>query len=297
MGGMADVPVGIGGPGGVAHGVELEVYGASYSSPSPSILESGNELICRALISVPPKSAVLLCIASLSDVASFIRDHEELFTSRVKEVVLMGGVVSTELGENLTPDSAYNNNCDISSARYVYKQCQELGVSTATLSRWAAYGCPFSPSLLDKLAKTEHCVARNICSVSKLSIEQLWNKVILHPSDPRREKVPKRCDVSWFCRTFMGKGEISKEWTISVWTLVKKLNLYGPLAVILCVPAYRATHFDWKTKVVNGCSHIVVGVSERDTGIKNRVSLHTEYSSLFFYAFQESLNMYALSQE
>jgi len=288
--GMPDVPVGIGSCGGVANGVDLEIYGADYSRASPCIFESGLDLVCRALESVPPKSAILLCIASLSDAASLVREHEELFTSKVKEVVLMGGVVSTELGDQLIPDSAYNNNCDISSARYLYKKCQELGVPTATLSRWAAYGCPIPPKLLDEISKTEHMVASNVRSVSKLSIDQLWNKVILHPSDPRREKLPSRCDVSWFCRTFMSKGEISKEWSSSVWTLVKKLNMYDPLAVILCVPAYRTAHFDWKEKVVNGVSHIVVGTSERDTGIKNRLSLYNEYSSLFLYAFQESLH-------
>jgi hypothetical protein len=288
--GMPDVPVGIGSPGGVTDGSELEVYGADYTRSSPSIFESGMELMCRALESVPAKSAVLLCMASLTDAASLISEHEDLFISKVKEVVIMGGVVSTELGETLIPDSAYNNNCDISSARLLYKRCQELGVPTATLSRWAAYGCPIPPHLLDEISKTEHMVATNIRSVSKLSIDQLWNKVVLHPSDPRREKLPARCDVNWFCRTFMSKGEISKEWNSSVWTLVKKLNMYDPLAVLLCVPAYRATHFGGKSKVVNGVSHIVVGTSERDTGIKSRLSLYNEYSSLFLYAFQESLH-------
>jgi len=288
--GMPDVPVGIGSCGGVADGVDLDIYGADYSRSSPCIFESGIELIYRALESVPPKSAVLLCIASLTDAATFIREHEDLFFSKVKEVVLMGGVVSSELGESLTPDSAYNNNCDVSSARFVYKRCQELGVPTATLSRWAAYGCPIPPTLLDEIAKTEHMVAANIRSVSKLSIDQLWNKVILHPSDPRREKLPERCDVSWFCRTFMSKDEISKEWSSSVWTLVKKLNMYDPLAVLLCVPAYRTSHFEGKTKVVNGVSHLVIGTSERDRGIRNRISLYNEYSSLFLYAFQESLH-------
>lgn len=287
--GMPDVPVGIGSCGGVAEGVELDVYGADYSRSSPCIFESGGDLMCRALESVPPNSAVLLCIASLSDVAAFIRDHEDLFTSKVKEVVLMGGVVSTESGESLIPDSAYNNSCDISSARFVYRRCQELGVPTATLSRWAAYDCPIPPQLLDELAQTEHMVATNIRSVSKLSIDQLWNKVILCPSDPRREKIPPRCDVSWFCRTFMDK-EITKEWSTSVWLLVKKLNMYDPLAVLLCVPAYRTTHFNWQTKVVNGVSHIVVGTSERDTGINTRQSLYAEYASLFLYAFLTSLH-------
>lgn len=288
--GMPDVPVGIGSCGGVADGVELDMYGADYSRASPCIFDCGMDLVYRALQSVPPKSAVMLCIASLSDAAAFMKEHEDLFLAKVKEVVVMGGVVSTESGDTLVPDSAYNNNCDLSSARYVYKRCQELKIPTATLSRWAAYGCPIPPKLLDEIAKTEHMVATNIRSVSKLSIDQLWNKVILHPTDPRREKLPNRCDVSWFCRTFMSKGEISKDWNASVWTLVKKLNMYDPLAVLLCVPAYRSTHFDGKIKIVNGVSHIVVGTSERDTGIKNRVSLYTEYSLLFLYAFQESLH-------
>ena len=287
--GMPDVPVGIGGCGGVTDGVELEIYGADYSRASPCIFDSGMELACRALESVPSKSATILCIASMSDVATLLKEQEDLFLAKVKEVVIMGGVVSTE-GGSLTPDSAYNNNCDISAARFLYKRCQELGVPTATLSRWAAYGCPIPPKLLDEIAKTEHMVAANVRSVSKLSIDQLWNKVILHPSDPRREKLPERCDVSWFCRTFMSKGELSNNWTSSVWTLVKKLNMYDPLAVLLCVPAYRDVHFEGKSVVVNGVTHIVVGTSERDTGIRSRISLYNEYSSLFLYAFQESLH-------
>ena len=288
--GMADVPVGIGSSGGVEDGIELEVYGADYSRASPCIHESGMALLYRALESVPPNSAQLLCIASLTDVATLIREQEDLFTSKVKEVVVMGGVVSLESGETLTPDSAYNNNCDISSARFVYRKCQELGISTATLSRWAAYGCPMPPQLLDEIAKSEHMVATNIRGVSKLSVDQLWNKVILHPADPRREKLPSRCDISWFCRTFVGTGKLSKEWSTSVWTHVKKLNMYDPLAVLLCVPAFRDAHFRWKTKVVNGISHIVVGTSELDTGIANRLSLYNEYSSLFLSAFTESLH-------
>jgi hypothetical protein len=288
--GMADVPVGIGSAGGIAEGVELEVYEADYSRSSPYICEDGMELVYRALESVPPKSAQLLCLASLTDVATLIREREELFTSKVKEVVLMGGVVSLDCGDALVPDSAYNNNCDVSAARYVYKRCQELKVPTATLSRWAAYGCPIPPEFLDEISKTEHMVATNIRSVSKLSIDQLWNKVVLHPSDPRREKLPSRCDVNWFCRTFMSKKKISRDWSASVWSLVTKLNMYDPLAVLLCIPAYRTSHFSWKTKIVNDTPHIVVGTSELDTGISNRLSLYNECSSLFLSAFQHSLH-------
>jgi hypothetical protein len=133
-------------------------------------------------------------------------------------------------------------------------------------------------------------VSLNVRSVSKLGIDQLWNKVILHPTDPRREMLPSRCDMNWFRRVFMDKSEINQEWPSSVWSLVTKLNMYDPLAVLLCVPAYRTAHFNWQTKVVNDVPHIVVGTSELDTGIRNRLSLFSEYSSLFFSAFLDSLH-------
>lgn len=138
--GMADVPVGVGGSGGIDEGIEMEVYGAEYSLPSYCIFESGEKLVHRALETVPDKSAVILCIASLSDVCSFMKKNEDIFHSKVGQVVIMGGVVSSEAGDLLKPDTAYNNGCDISAARYVYRRCQELGTPTATLSRWAAYG-------------------------------------------------------------------------------------------------------------------------------------------------------------
>jgi len=288
--GMADVPVGVGGRGGLAEGVELEVYEADHTRSSSSIYESGMELVVRALESVPHKSAQILCLASLTDVASLMEEHEDLFISKVKEVVVMGGVMPMDSGDTLTPDTAYNNNCDLPSAKFVYQKCQELGVPTATLSRWAAYGCPIRPQLLDELAKTKHMVAANIRRKSKHSIDQLWNKVILPSDDPRREKLPSRCDVKWFYKTFCGTEEVPEEITKSIWTQVEKLNMYDPLAVLLCVPSLRALHFSCKAKTVKGVSHVVVGTSECDTGISNQMSLYKEYSHLFIEALQASLH-------
>jgi len=288
--GMADVPVGVGGRGGVADGVSLEVYEASHSMSSPSICECGMALACQALESVPPKSAQIVCLASLSDMAFLIEEHRELFISKVKEVVVMGGVMPLDSSETLIPDTAYNNNCDLAAARYVYRRCQELGVPTVTLSRWAAYGCPIRPKLMDELAKTKHMVAANIRRMSKHSLDQLWNKVILPPEDPRREKLPARCDVRWFYKTFCGTDQIPKELPPSIWTQVEKLNMYDPLAVLICVPSYRSLHFSCKSKIVKGVSHLVIGTSENDTGVNNQISLYKEYSHLFIEALQISLH-------
>ena len=235
--GMADVPVGVGGRGGVADGVELEVYEADHSSSSPSIYESGMELVYQALSSVPHKSAQILCLASLSDMALLMQEHQDLFLDKVKEVVVMGGVMPMDSGDTLIPDTAYNNNCDLPAAKFVYQQCQELGVPTVTLSRWAAYGCPIRPKLMDELSKTKHVVAANIRRKSKDSLDQLWNKVILPMDDPKREKLPSRCDVKWFYKTFCGTDVIPPQFPASIWTQVEKLvsaSLQLTFCTVLC---------------------------------------------------------------
>ncbi|KAK1747852.1 tetratricopeptide repeat protein [Skeletonema marinoi] len=227
-------------------------------------------------------------LTSLSDLAVLIKDHEELFISKVKEVVVMGGLLPIDSHDKLVPDTAYNNNCDMEAARFVYESCQELCVPTVTLSRWTAYGCPMRPELLDELARTEHMVATNIRKKSKESIDQLWKKVVLPPDDPGREKLPSRCDAKWFYKTFIGK-ELPAELPTSVWNDVEKLNMYDPLAVLMCVSSYRSTHFRCTEKVVNEVSHLVVGVCEQENGIRNRKALFDEYSALFLYAMQASL--------
>jgi hypothetical protein len=286
--GMADVPVGVGSSGGAAQ--DLEVYKAAHSRSSESIHDCGTTLACDILRRARSKSVQILCLASLSDLASLLKDHQELFTAKVKEVVVMGGVLPIDSGDKLIPDSAYNNNCDMEAACFVYDSCQALGVPTITLSRWAAYGCPVRPQLLDELAKTEHMVATNIREKSKESIDQLWKKVRLHPSDTRREKLPERCDAKWFAKTFIGKEDLLDEKPKSVWSSVENLNMYDPLAVMCCVPSYRNSHFICREKVVQGVSHLVAGISEKENGIRNRCSLYEEYSSLFMSAMQRSLH-------
>lgn len=284
--GMADVPVGIGSSGGAS--MPLEVYKSIHSRSSESIDECGITLACNVLRKAHSNSVQILCLASLSDLAVLLKEHEELFISKVKEVVVMGGLLPIDIGDRLLPDTAYNNNCDMKAARFVYQSCQELSVPTVTLSRWTAYGCPVRPELLDELAKTKHMVATNIQKKSKESIDQLWKKVVLPPDDPEREKLPSRCDAKWFYQTFIGK-EVPSEMPTSVWDEVEKLNMYDPLAVLICVSSYRSSHFRCKEKVVNGVSHLVVGVCEEENGIRNRSALFHEYSTLFLYAMQASL--------
>uniref|UniRef100_A0A7R9WKN7 Inosine/uridine-preferring nucleoside hydrolase domain-containing protein n=1 Tax=Pseudictyota dubia TaxID=2749911 RepID=A0A7R9WKN7_9STRA len=287
--GLAKVPVGVGGAGGLDTDIPLEVYGAQYARSCSCIFESGVALMVRALESAPENSVQLLCIASLQDAATLIREHEELFVTKVKEVLIMGGVKPLDSSEFLEPDTAYNNNCDMESAKFVYKRCQEMGVPTLTLTRYTAYGCPVSNVIFDDLVKTAHMVGINTRRVSMEAINRLWHKVNLAATDPRREKLPSRCDRQWFCRTFFGKENIDRDSSMSIWDLVTKLNMYDPLTMLCCVPEYRETYFYWESKCVNGVQHRVTGISEMNNGVIDSALLCKKLYSLFGLSLRNAL--------
>jgi inosine-uridine nucleoside N-ribohydrolase len=287
---LPGVPVGIGSAGGVVDGVELEVYAADYARPCSCVVQDGGELMVEALRSSPDRSVQVLIIAALTDVAALMKEHEELFIQKVKEVIVMGGIKPLdETSAYVEPDSAYNNNCDMDAAEYVYRRCQEVGVPTLTISRYAAYGCPVAVSVLEDLCKTEHMVAHNIKSVSVDSINCLWKKVNYAGADARREKLPPRCDRTWFCRTFFGSDDVDKQPDESIWPLLGNLNMYDPLALMACVSAYRETNFVWDTIYVNGTPHRIAGVSENQNGIVDARGMSDEMASLFGLAFRNAL--------
>jgi len=118
---------------------------------------------------------------------------------------------------------------------------------------------------------------------------KLWKKVNLAPSDPRREKLPDRCNREWFCRTFIEKDDVDED--KSIWNQITKVNLYDPLALLACVPAFREMHFEWKTKMVKNTPHIVTGISIQENGIKNAIALCDELFSLLRIALKNSLEM------
>uniref|UniRef100_A0A7S4SA71 Guanylate cyclase domain-containing protein n=2 Tax=Ditylum brightwellii TaxID=49249 RepID=A0A7S4SA71_9STRA len=287
--GFPNIPIGIGSCGGAKGKAGLDVYSAEYSRSCSCIYECGVELMARALSASPDKSVQVFCIGSLTDAATLMKDHEELFVKKVKEVSVMGGLNEIEEGKFVVPDTAYNNNCDAPSAAYVYQKCQELCIPTITLSRYAAYGCPIPTAVLDNLKKTEHMVVNNIVNVRTASINELWKKVNMPTSDTRREKLPPRCNRLWFCQTFLGRDDVETDGASPIMSHVEKLNMYDPLALLCCVPAYREAHFRMETVTVNGVPQSVVGLSQDQTGIVDPEVLCAELFSLFRLAFLRSL--------
>jgi hypothetical protein len=94
--GMQHVPVGIGTDGGSevhdATFLETATYLTPLSSQRITQLEPGRALLYKTFVEAEPRSLTLLCISSLKDAALFLRDNSALCASRLRHVVIMGGV-------------------------------------------------------------------------------------------------------------------------------------------------------------------------------------------------------------
>jgi len=132
-------------------------------------------------------------------------------------------------------------------------------------------------------------IANNIKNVCETNLMKLWNKVSLPPSDPKRESLPDFYDRGWFCRTFIGRDVMEEN--MSVWSQIEKLNLYSPLALFACVPAFRETHFKSHTKMVDNTLHHVIGTSMTETGVVDATHLYDEFFVLFLAAYKNSLKL------
>ena len=147
--GLHAVPVAFGTDGGDVAGKQRapEPTSFSYMPPDGSersfSLETGRTLLFRTLVGAAPKSVIVCIISSLKDVALFLRDNEALFAAKVKEVSIMGGVVSRDDDKDdealLVPDTAHNNMFDKPAADFFYRRCQELGVRLIVVGRDCAY--------------------------------------------------------------------------------------------------------------------------------------------------------------
>ena len=150
--GFENVPVACGSDGGFTkYSALFEKTSQSYIPADDSFATTnGSDLLLRLYESAPSSGLELLVIASLKDVAMFMRANEALFAKSTRSCTIMGGVMPFEQNiddEFLVPDSAHNNEFCRESAEYVYRRCQETGVKLIIVSRDAAYPCPMPRSI------------------------------------------------------------------------------------------------------------------------------------------------------
>ena len=142
-------------------------------------------------------------ISSLKDAAIFIRDNENLFIQKVREVVIMGGVELPIMDENpLKPDTAHNNQFDTTAADFIWKRLQELSVPIVCTTRHCAYAAQVPRGIYDQLALTGSPIGVHLRQKQRDSIEGLWQRAVSGGS--ARNGLPSRCNKAWFQKAFCG---------------------------------------------------------------------------------------------
>jgi len=316
--GLPDIPVGTGSSCRCADkdgSNKPSVYNTEYSRPCSCTSESGVDLMARALESSQDGSVQLLCATSLTDVSTLIKDHEELFVKKVKEITVMGSLKPLGTSRRIFPDEGFGRKRDMQAAEHVYNKCQELRIPTLTVAEAISNGCPFSSAMVEDLSKTEHMVSTGIRANCEASMNSLWKKANAlapversEPVEKRHEKginalwknlsfnerkekedQPARRDRKWFCKHYFGAEDVPYDVRTSIWGSVSRMEMCAPLALLTCVDTYRDTRFQWETKQVKGTPHRITGASKTESGIVCSDALPLELSTLLQLAFQSSI--------
>jgi hypothetical protein len=120
--------------------------------------------------------------------------------------------------------------------------------------------------MFDELANTGHQIGMRLRNQITESMASLWERANLPIDDPKRA-LPARCDQNWFLTTFCEGEQIQKG--ESAWQHVKKICVYDLLAMLACSPVHVERFFDPTTVVTNGTKHMIIGLSPKQSGVKN----------------------------
>lgn len=255
-------------------GLEYQ-FNVGYLSDAGDI-QDGKELILRTLKAAKPKGIVLLLISGMTDAAAVLKDHMHLFTSKVRRVVIMGGVVSKDdlpvldSEGRMVPDmTAQNHSFDKESTEFLYRQLQDLQIPITVLSRHAAVAGKVPRAIYEEMAATGHPVGVRLLAAQKMAIEELWARACMPADAAARQGLPARCDKAWFCSAFCGGQGTDRAATDSIWDIVQTFNLYDPCTLIAAIPNLREYFYAPQVVEVHGVEHLVVGVSAAQNNVRS----------------------------
>lgn len=279
--GFYDLPVAVGTDGGDLKGHHqastFEHWADAYIPPPGSErcshLEPARLLFFRVLRDAAPKSITVLIIAALKDPALFLRDNEELFVEKVKEVVIMGGVEEWDEKAQetvLVPDTAHNQEFDRAASEFLFKKCQELGIPLVVVSRWAAYAAKVPRNCYDELAAMGSSIGCRLRNAQRDSIESLWSRAARRPGDPQRQGLPVRCNADWFGKSFCGGSQECANRTPqdTIWDLIVGFMQYDSIALLCAIPELRNQYFEpISVRGPKSTQHQVIGKTEQEHGV------------------------------
>jgi len=275
--GLTEIPVGIGSNMISSTAGEYE-FNVPYMSNLEDCRENGVNMFVEILQGLDRDTKVtLVCLSGLADAWQLLKEHRELFRSKIGRVVIMGGVevvdndVKFDEQGYMMPDKAQNNTFDFSAAQELYREVQKECIPLTIVSRWAAYAAKLPFSLYDAMADTGHPVGTRLHESQAHSLEHLWVRACLPQDDPKRGGLPGRCDKAWFCKVFLGGKGNDRDGTDGIWDLASTFQAYDPMAVLAALHGVRARFMRPLLVDVRGESgtiqHEILGMNEMNNGI------------------------------
>ena len=259
---------------------------ADYGKLSAHVRNTGVELLRRVLLNAPEKSLVIMCTACFDDVSEVIDSHRDLFASKVKEVVIIGSVKPLRRRGFIEPED-FGGDEEDSFAKNVYSACQELNIPTVTLFKTVARGFPFSSTLVDDLALTNHMVSTKVQQAEEMHMNGVW-ELIKQLKSETSYFAPNNVDVKRFHKYSLG-GKAPTAGERNIWPSIKSINLELVLGLLCCIPTYQKAHFRWESHQVNGTVHKVCRHVNSIAGIINAEELSNELHMLIGFAMRASL--------
>jgi hypothetical protein len=249
-----------------------------YLAPVES-LHMGDEKFVEILMEAEPQSITLILQSGFADACYLAIAHSQLMISRVRDVVIMGGVMVDEAGRVLldkglmVPNDANNNTFNSSVAQIFYTWCQQNGVPMVVTMRHAAYAAQVPFSLYDTMGRYPSPIGRCLQTRQYPSIRKLWFRSNSPVGSDDRGPLPPNRDRIWFVQVFCDGVDPQIGRDDDIVPHLGRFNLYDPLNVIAAIPDLRQRFFNPTAVMVSGIRHQLIGLSRQNHGVADSSGL------------------------
>lgn len=239
-------------------------------------LHMGDERFVEILADMPPKSVTLVLQSGFTDAAALALFHSQLLIEKVREVVIMGGVMETSDGLAplleyglMTPNDANNNTFNVSAAQIFYTWCQQNCLPMVITTRHAAGAAQVPFALYEQLKTYPSPIGPCLASRQYPSIQLLWERSNAPVGSKVRGPLPPTRDRQWFLSVFCRGMDVPAKLKgkDSIVPYLGFFNLYDPLNLVAAVPQWRNVLFAPYYQPVNGTTHTLIGLSPASHGI------------------------------
>ena len=129
--------------------------------------------------------------------AKTMRESPLLVKRKLVHVCVMGGLSFDETNNAWEPDAAVNNAFDVDAARVVYNFCFDQEIKLSVVSRNAVPHLPMDMVRNFAAKNPSNPIFQYLARSQQEGLVGLWDKLC-------NGELPKRCDKSWYMRTFCG---------------------------------------------------------------------------------------------